>query len=155
MAYLTIIVLEKFWIEQRKAGKQLKIVEEKNGLLSFFFQLFLGKRENGNHDVNLNLYHVTTGSDVILLRKEKVNRRYAQWNIQAMASVDYRGGVLCWTAADRLYCGFYDSRAAGMITGEKMLLFPGEGASSQVCTGKFVQFSIPKFTSKVYFEPMR
>ena len=123
-----------------KAGKQLKIVEDGGGL-SFFFQLFIGRRKSNKHDVNLNLYHVNPATDVTLLREEKVHSRYATWNIQAMASVDYRDGLLCWTAADRLYCGQYQTDR-GRITGEKMLLFPGEGASSQVCTGKLTITSI-------------
>ena len=119
-----------------KAATTLKVVPTVFGP-SFFFQIFTGTRQTQEayDDMTLDLYHVTPTNKVLRLRSESVHDRYATWNIPAIASVDYKEPVLCWSVGDRLHCAEYKDKALSNI---QLMLFPGESAASQVCTGDVI-----------------
>jgi hypothetical protein len=116
----------------------IKVVSGDGSETHTFVQVISSVR---GHIPYMSLLHVTSSGSVTVLFHQDIDTRYASLLIHGLGSVDYRGGILCWTTADQLLCDDVDIGALkannrpAKILDPEILVHPGEALSQDICTG--------------------
>ena len=112
----------------------LVAIGDKDGDTNFVIQLF----NTSSGSSSLTLIHVNPQGNVQHLYNRSIDNLYTSGLPQpGMGSIDYRDGILCWSAADILLCSILDlgPSATASLSKPLTLVEPGE-AVPDICTGE-------------------